>query len=103
MALEMVPGFEIKAPLFLGCVTSDTCLNLRFFRTENGNDLHDRLGALVVMFWLSFFPALSVRLPLVIRARCPAWPQHRTLPLNWGRDDFQEGSGMLPGPPMGMA
>lgn len=60
----MVPGFEIEAPLFLG--TSDTSLNLRFFRTKNGNGLHDRLGALGVRLWLSFLPALSAHLPLVI-------------------------------------
>lgn len=60
----MVPGGEIEAPLFLG--TSDTSLNLRFFRTKNGNGLHDRLGALGVRLWLSFLPALSAHLPLVI-------------------------------------
>ena len=41
--------FEIGAPLLLGCITSGTSLNLRFCSTKNGNDLHDRLGALGVM------------------------------------------------------
>lgn len=85
MALEMVPGFEIKAPLFLG--TSDTSLNLRFFRTKNGNDLHDRLGALGVTFWLSFLPALSVHLPLVIPSTLSsvAPTQNSSIELGQGR------------------
>lgn len=66
MALEIVTGFEVEAPLLPGCVTPGASLNLRFCSAKNGNDLHDRLGAFGGMVWLSFPPAMFVHLPVVI-------------------------------------
>lgn len=63
MALEIVTGFEIEAPLLPGFVSSSAYLNLRLFSTKDGNDLHDRLGALES--WsgcLSLLPCLCISL-----------------------------------------
>lgn len=52
-----------------GWVTSGASMNLRIFSTKKGNDLHNKLGPLGVLVWLSFPPALFVRLLPVILSR----------------------------------
>lgn len=81
MALEIVTGFEIEAPLLPACVTSSSSLNLRFFNTKNGNDPHDKVGAKgVVVRPVCLSPSghsEQVR---------PVWPQQSSsLESGWGQ------------------
>lgn len=97
MALEIVTGFEIEAPPLPACVTSSSSLNSRFFNTKNGNDLHDKIGAQGVMVC----PVCLSPSGHSEQVR-PVWPQYRALLLSWDGDNFQHGSGILPGPRKGM-